>query len=379
MKLFWIAPYQPIPGGSGADLRSYYLMRELARRGVSMDGWFLGSHGDACEAFLDNCTVRAVSPVRGWLRALRLRPGGVPLSYGRYQQPELRAGIPDDRLLYVDHLHMTVNRPPGRGAPTWLDNHNLEHRLWEEYLEVLSPWWEPLARLEVRRVRDYEHEVLGTVAGAGIPWAGAAGDLPPSARDTLHEVPNGVPEAWLTAGSRRIEEGMRTPRVYGFIGGYRWPPNRQGTARFLDHVWEDHRDRHSDDRLLLAGERAPAGWSERDGVETLGYVEDSAEFFARIDVLVVPLEMGAGTRLKVLEAAARGVPFLSTEKGIEGLELPDLETARTVPDMLRLMRRSKQAPDQLDDERRASHRAVRERYRWSKIGDRLHEALKSLT
>lgn len=379
MKLFWIGPYRPIPGGSGADLRSFYLMRELARRGVTMEGWFLGSHGTACEAFLQDSTVTPVSTLKGWLRAARRRPGGVPFSYGRYHHPPLVEGIPDDRPLYVDHLHMSVNRPPGRDAPVWLDEHNLEHRLWEEYARTANPWWRALLGPEVRRVREYEIEVLGAVDGAGLPWTGAAGSLPPSPREGIQPIPNGVPEDWLESGRRRLEEAVSTPGVYGFIGGYRWPPNRQGTRRFLDHVWEEHRERHPGDRLLLAGDGAPGGWSDRDGVETIGYVEESADFFERIDVLVVPLEMGAGTRLKVLEAAARGVPFLSTEKGVEGLELPGLETAGSIPGLIDPMRNSKQDPDHLDRQRISAHRAVRERYRWRTIGGRLHRALKDLS
>lgn len=379
MKLFWIGPYCPMPGGSGADLRSYYLMRELARRGVTMEGWFLGSHGTDCEPFLQEMTVTPVSTFRSWLRAARRRLEGVPFSYGRYDHPPLSAAIPEDRLLYVDHLHMSVNHPPDRAAPVWLDNHNLEHRLWEEYARMVNPGWGALLAPEVRRVRAYEIEVLEAVDGSGLPWTGAAGSLPPSARAGIHSVPNGVPEVWLESGRRRLQEGFPPPDVYGFIGGYRWPPNRQGTRRFLDHVWDQHRDRHPRDRLLLAGDGAPGGWSDRDGVETIGYVQDSADFFERIDVLVVPLEMGAGTRLKVLEAAARGIPFLSTEKGVEGLELPGLETAGSVPGLIDLMRRSKQDPERFERQRSVSHRAVRERYRWETIGDRLHRALKKLS
>lgn len=378
MKIVWIGPYCPVPGHSGADLRSYFLMRELSRRGVSLEGWFLDSHGDDCHRFFDDLTITPRSRLRRWLRAGWERLRGTPFSYGRFRAPGLEAALPSGRILYVDHLHMSVNCPSSHRGPVWLDNHNLEHRLWEEYVRTIGPWWGPLVRPEVARVKTFELTTMAAMDGVGLPSASVGSELPEAIRATIHEIPNGVPEAWLEDGQKRLNEVPSIPTRYGFIGGFGWPPNRHGVNRFLNHVWEDHRQTHPDDRLLLAGQNPPSDWSARPGVRTLGYVEDSESFFDRIDVLVVPMEMGAGTRLKILESAARGVPFLTTEKGVEGIQFPDLRTVGTISDMGTVMQFSKQDVEALDRQRRSCYRIIRRRYRWETVGETLYETLRNL-
>jgi len=58
-------------------------------------------------------------------------------------------------------------------------------------------------------------------------------------------------------------------------------------------------------------------------LKAAGWVEDISELIAASDVVIVPIESGGGTRFKILEALAAGVPVLSTPKGAEGLDLVD--------------------------------------------------------
>ena len=77
-------------------------------------------------------------------------------------------------------------------------------------------------------------------------------------------------------------------------------------------------------RLRLAGKGIPqhlAAEARKAGAEPVGYVDDMASEFARASVLVVPLWVGAGARVKIIEALAARVPVVSTGLGAEGLGL----------------------------------------------------------
>lgn len=114
-----------------------------------------------------------------------------------------------------------------------------------------------------------------------------------------------------------------------FIGGFGHHPNQEGIDWFLSEVaplidWSHYP--HT--RLKLIGLGWPLSY-ERDfnglRVQVLGYVDDLSEFAAR-SIMIVPILTGSGMRMKILDAAALSVPFVSTTVGAEGLDFADGES-----------------------------------------------------
>lgn len=128
------------------------------------------------------------------------------------------------------------------------------------------------------------------------------------------------------AGRARGRDGAREPGAAGgraralFIGSLGYPPNRYAVEWWLREV----AGRAGGWRLVVAGRGAPAELRAMIGAageaaEWLGEVARSGEAFAGVDALVAPIQTGGGTRVKILEAWARGVPVVSTTAGIDGL------------------------------------------------------------
>lgn len=376
MKINWIGPYKPVPDRSGADLRSYYLMRELKRHGASIDGYFLGSHGEDCEPFLDRSRVFDRGWFTGAVRGCWRRLGGEPLTVGRFYHPDLAEALSGPEVVYVDHLHMVPNLS-GSTPRYWLDDHNVESDLWEQYARHAPRWKKWLLEVEASRLREYEFNAIRGSLGTSLPSLGCTGGIPDDLRETIAEIPNGVSEDWLEHGRDRLGESRTPSGVFGFIGKYDWFPNRLGIDRFLDGVWASFHREYPKSRLKLAGAGPPEGWRSREGVEVLGYVKDKEAFFESIDALVLPLYLGSGTRLKALEAAARGVPVLGTRKGVEGLRGLSFEPVESIGGLRDRMEEFLAAPDASRKNAQRIHRTVRENYRWETIGDRLWEAIES--
>lgn len=381
MDIYWIGPYMPVPDRSGADLRSFYLLRELKRNGARIWGSFLGRHGSDSESFFERHEVIESNAVMKYVRAGLGGVLGVPFNYGRYFDPALDLDVPSGAIVYVDHLHMTVNKPAHGERPFWLDDHNLEYELWEEYCQRRGGLLKPILRWEARRIKVYECDQIYASSGTALPSEHQVLQLPETIRDRVHVIPNGVPEEWLREGERRLAESPGRLRRLGFVGSYKWLPNRRGIEQFLNSVWPAFRTEVPELELLLAGADAPSNWDRKEGVRVLGYVDSTRSFFDQIDALVVPLEIGSGTRLKILEAFARGVPVISTLKGAEGLELSDQTTLLEAPEISALnepLRKALESPSVLDEQRQAGHRQVREHYTWDQIGARLFRKLKTL-
>jgi glycosyltransferase involved in cell wall biosynthesis len=110
--------------------------------------------------------------------------------------------------------------------------------------------------------------------------------------------------------------------VLFFVGDLSWPPNAEGLRWFASEVWPLVRASAPRARVRVLGRAAPADLvRSAPEWEFLGEGGDTRPHWAAADAAIVPLLAGGGTRLKVLEAAACGVPVLSTSVGAEGLEL----------------------------------------------------------
>jgi glycosyltransferase involved in cell wall biosynthesis len=111
-----------------------------------------------------------------------------------------------------------------------------------------------------------------------------------------------------------------------FLGTYIYPPNVEAVEWLLADIWPRIIRALPSARLLIGGphpDRIPSYQNAPVGVEFLGFVEDLGELYRRCRVVCCPIRAGAGTRIKIIEAAAFGRPVVATAIGNEGLELRD--------------------------------------------------------
>jgi glycosyltransferase involved in cell wall biosynthesis len=111
-----------------------------------------------------------------------------------------------------------------------------------------------------------------------------------------------------------------------FIGGMDWFPNRDAVEFFEEAVLPELRARLPVARFMVVGRPPPDRLRRRmeaSGVEFLGRVDDIRPVVSAAAVSVVPLRIGSGTRMKILEAAALGKAIVSTRLGAEGLNFAD--------------------------------------------------------
>jgi glycosyltransferase involved in cell wall biosynthesis len=143
--------------------------------------------------------------------------------------------------------------------------------------------------------------------------------LDPSIRTIV--VPNGVDPEHYRPGVRHA--GGETVL---FLGKLDYRPNVDAVQWLADDIWPRVRAARPTARLLLVG-RDPsprlARLSDRPGIELIGPVPDERPWFDRADLLLVPMRMGGGVRLKVVQAMAMGVSVVATPRGVAGMDVRD--------------------------------------------------------
>ena len=122
-----------------------------------------------------------------------------------------------------------------------------------------------------------------------------------------------------------------------FVGSMDYHANIDAALYFADEIWPQVRERRPDLEFVVVGSRPTAeilALRNQPGITVTGTVDDIRPYYRSALAVVVPLRVGSGTRLKVLEAMAAGTPVISTTLGAEGLatkdgdEYPDRRLAR---------------------------------------------------
>jgi glycosyltransferase involved in cell wall biosynthesis len=185
-------------------------------------------------------------------------------------------------------------------------------------------------------------------------------------------IPNGVDTEFFTPHSVGLRPGGR-PAHLVFTGAMDYMPNAQGIRWFLHSVLPELDRRSLNYKLTIVGKRPPAdllAWERPGQIEFTGHVEDVRPYTRLADVFVVPLQIGGGTRLKILEALAMEVPVVSTRIGAEGLDLRDGVHLRLADDaytMTQAIAEMCVQPDRAQEMARRGRKHVLERYDWEAV------------
>jgi glycosyltransferase involved in cell wall biosynthesis len=280
-----------------------------------------------------------------------------------------------DRLFMTRHIDLVhyefaqmVQYHPLRPCPTVLDNQNIEHELLERVARSSESTPRRLFNnIEWRKVRRLEHAA----------WRSVTLNLATSERDAkriqaiadapVAVVPNGVDvNAYRAAAS--------SPRTAGrivFVGAMRHQPNADGARWYLRDVHPIVVAAVPNATVEIVGADPPDDLAlmQSDTVTVTGRVESVVPHVAAASVVIVPLHAGGGTRLKILEAFAAGVPVVSTSIGAEGLDVtPDRhlligDTAREFAEAVINVLRGSNLPETFSVD--AARQLVADHYDWT--------------
>jgi len=236
------------------------------------------------------------------------------------------------------------------------------------------------ARVTAPRLASAERTILRTARGHVVcseRERALLKGIAPQARVAV--IANGVNTPYYAAARRAT--GPRTRIV--FVGSMRYHANIDATQWFAREIWPRIHDRFPHWRLTLVGWNPVPEVRALEtlaGVEVTGTVDDVRPYYSEALAAIAPLRHGGGTRLKILEAMAAGVPVVSSTLGEEGLTLTHgkeiliADTPEQWMDALASLAGSQSHWDSLAEAGRA---VVEEGYDWDVLGRSLYETYRS--
>jgi glycosyltransferase involved in cell wall biosynthesis len=254
--------------------------------------------------------------------------------------------------------------------------HNVESLIWRRYAEnagnPLAGWY---IRQQLKKFEQFERWAYSqATASIAVSREDAALMKSEFGAGRVSVVENGV-DAHHFRPQTDVE---RDPARMLFMGSLDWRPNQDAAVQLLTDVLPKVRAHAPDATAVLVGRRPPewlrAKVAATPGAELHADVPDVRPFLARCGFLVVPLRIGGGSRLKILEALAAGAPVVSTRVGAEGLELAagrDLLVADTPESLVNAALAAIRRPGELADTAERGRRQVLANYSWVLLAGRL--------
>ena len=276
----------------------------------------------------------------GVLSRLHAAATGAPFGVKRFSRPGMAEALLSELqrdaydAVFCDDVYMFGNLPLHNSVPVLLNKHDLTYEIMERYAAYeVNPVKRAYVLLEAGNVRRWERRVC---AGADsvlacserdgqiirqltAPVRALRGTLDSSARTPVSVVPNVIDLERYRPNGASGDDG----RTMLYIGAMDWHPNRDAVRYFVREILPVIRRLVPGVHLVVAGRGASPELRHSlraDDVVFTGEVPDMASQLAAATVCVVPLRIGSGTRLKIIEAAAMQKATVSTTLGAEGLE-----------------------------------------------------------
>lgn len=394
MRIAFVTARPPYPLNTGGRIRTFHVLRLVSQvHDVTLltaiegeeDRVALASMAEA----MGGTTIKAVmverrtAPRRRFVRMVRALCGHLPYTWAAYCdrrfRDHVRAALQEDPydLVYCDHVHVAQMFRGLHTPPRLLNTHNIESVLIRRVAQhETSSWKRALLTWQALKTRHAEAEAHRYFDRSVVVSETDRAELERiSPGRMISIVPNGVDAEWFQP------RGLVAPSpTMVFVGSMDWLPNIDAVSFFVRQVLPRIRRDIPDATLWVVGRTPPRSLArswEAAGVQVTGTVADVRPFVARAWLVVVPLRIGGGTRLKILEAWAMRKAVLSTAVGAEGLPTTDGvnialadEPASMAARAVALLRDAAEA-SRLGE---AGRRVVEERFTWPRVADRLFQA-----
>jgi glycosyltransferase involved in cell wall biosynthesis len=339
LRILWLKTGPLHPLDTGGKLRTYHMLRELSRAhhvtylsllppDAPPEATEKAGEYSRKQIWIPWRETPKRSPAFFAELAANLVFSRLPYVITKYRSEAMAKAIRDEDdgrhdLIVCDFLTPAVNLFAGQRTPrtpTLLFQHNVESLIWQRMHENARGPAKRYLYGQWRRMQRFEREACGKCKGV-VAVSDADGELlreKLGLRNVLGSVPTGVDIDYFQSAT-----GSRKPASLVFLGSMDWMPNIDGALWFAEKIWPEIKEKVPGATWTIVGRKPTAAIqalaTADPAIRVTGTVEDVRPYLAEAELMIVPLRVGGGTRIKIYEGMAAGVPVISTTIGAEGL------------------------------------------------------------
>jgi glycosyltransferase involved in cell wall biosynthesis len=337
VRILWVKAGKLLPVDTGGKIRSYNILRHLARNhDVTLLSYFGGKKDSVYETEIQRelpgaLTICTGAPDGSALaqsadyirRVFQSAPFAVSkFTHSAVQQAlKSSAGAKQFDVAVCDFLSASLNFPDELETPTVLFQHNVETALWRRMAATEKNPVKRLAyRLEAAKMARYERRALGKFHHIiAVSDNDRRQMLAMDSNCRITVVPTGVDTQKYPVAP---PANANPPKIV-FTGSMDWEPNIDAIAYFCQDIFPHVRAEYPNALFQVVGRNPHPRVKQlaSEHVQVTGTVPSVAEYLRDATVVTVPLRIGGGTRLKIFEAMAMGKALVSTSIGAEGLDV----------------------------------------------------------
>lgn len=341
MKILWVKAGGLVPPDTGGKIRSYNILRQLAKRHQVTFFSFYAAHENDVHGELSQIFQRVVQIPLDLPQAKGAREfldyaahlfARAPYNLTKYCRPEVRLKLRDVLqhetydVILCDFLAAAGAIPWDFPCPKVLFAHNVETVIWRRHFEVVrNPLWKAVSWFEWKRMDATERRYLQK---ADHVLAVSQNDRDMFAKflepQKLSVVQTGADTEFF-----RPREEAEIPNSLVFTGSMDWLPNEDGIFYFANEIFPLILSKIPDATLCVVGRNPSRRLQDLafrvPNIQLTGWVEDVRPYLAQRALCIVPLRIGGGTRLKIFEAMSMAKAVVSTSIGAEGLPVKNGE------------------------------------------------------
>jgi polysaccharide biosynthesis protein PslH len=387
MNILQIASKVPYPLYDGGAIGIYNISRFLALRGHKITFLTFSPDRSSCTDFEQYCQLFIIREDKQnkMLGVVKNIFSKTPYTFQKYYSKSM-IDLIDDRIrnnnfdiVHIDHLHLAFYGKYIKekyGIPVVLREHNFETLIWERLSAMEKNFLKKIFySYQYKKVRKYE-PAMCEMFDKCLMVTNIDKDklLRCSNRIKAEVVPAGVDVEYF----KEKYTGKTNELSILFIGSLDWFPNIDAFSWFYEKIFPEIIKKYPTLKLYVVGKKPPSWISniKNNNLIICGMVEDVREYIDHCEICVVPLRIGGGMRIKILEMFAMKKAIVSTSVGCEGIEVKDKKhllianTEKEFIDSISIYLEDKELKNRIGIN---GFNLVNEIYRWDMIAKKLEE------